>query len=114
MLGEKVSSYPELVKRMKDTGCELGNHSYDHADLTKLDAGGRVLPGPEDERQDTGRRPGPPPQSCARYGAINSTVSGNVGMPMILWNIDTLDWKTRDAKKTVDTVMSLWTTATLS
>ena len=25
---------------------------------------------------------------------------------MILWNIDTLDWKTRNAKKTVDTVMN--------
>lgn len=30
----------------------------------------------------------------------------NVGLPMILWNIDTLDWKTRDAKATVDHVMS--------
>ena len=39
------------------------------------------------------------------YGAINETVRENVGFPMILWNIDTLDWKTRNAQKTIDTVM---------
>ena len=27
-------------------------------------------------------------------------------MPMILWNIDTLDWKTRNAQKTIETVMN--------
>ena len=27
-------------------------------------------------------------------------------MPLILWNIDTLDWKTRNAKATVDMVMN--------
>ena len=27
-------------------------------------------------------------------------------MPLILWNIDTLDWKTRNAKTTVDMVMN--------
>ena len=26
-------------------------------------------------------------------------------MPMILWNIDTLDWKTKNAKKTIKAVM---------
>ena len=106
MLGEKVSSYPELVKRMKDTGCELGNHSYDHADLTKLDAGG--VSSQVQRTNDRIREAAGTSATVMRppYGAINSTVSGNVGMPMILWNIDTLDWKTRDAKKTVDTVMS--------
>ena len=39
------------------------------------------------------------------YGAISQTVKENVDMPMILWNIDTLDWKTRDAEKTIENVM---------
>lgn len=29
-----------LLKRMVELGCEVGNHSYDHAQLTKLDAKG--------------------------------------------------------------------------
>ena len=39
------------------------------------------------------------------YGAISSTLRKNAGMPLILWNIDTLDWKTRNARTTVDIVM---------
>ncbi|MDE6830114.1 MAG: hypothetical protein K2P34_07280, partial [Lachnospiraceae bacterium] len=39
------------------------------------------------------------------YGAISDTMKASVGMPMILWNIDTLDWKTRNAEATVNTVM---------
>ena len=27
------------------------------------------------------------------------------GLPLILWNIDTLDWKTRNAQATIDNVM---------
>ena len=29
-----------------------------------------------------------------------------VGMPMILWNIDTLDWKTKDTQSTIDCVLN--------
>ena len=27
-------------------------------------------------------------------------------MPSIVWSVDTLDWKTRNAQKTIDTVLS--------
>ena len=39
-------------------------------------------------------------------GRVNSAVKENVGMPMIQWTIDTLDWKTRDAKSTIDAVLN--------
>ena len=39
-------------------------------------------------------------------GNHNSTVVANVGMPMIQWNVDTLDWKTRNADKTVAAVLN--------
>lgn len=105
MLGQNVPSYPSVVQKMKDLGCELGNHSYDHAELTKLSPGNiasEVSRTNDSIRSAAGVNPTvmrPP------YGAVNRTVSANVGMPMILWNIDTLDWKTRNAQKTIDTVM---------
>ena len=40
------------------------------------------------------------------YGAYNSTVAANAGMPLILWSIDTLDWKTRNAQNTIQVVMN--------
>ena len=38
MLGKNVKSYPDAVKQMLKDGNELGNHSYDHQQLTKIDA----------------------------------------------------------------------------
>ena len=34
MLGENAERFPDVVKRMHDSGMELGNHSYDHTILT--------------------------------------------------------------------------------
>ncbi|MBQ1625215.1 MAG: hypothetical protein II096_04230, partial [Erysipelotrichaceae bacterium] len=38
-------------------------------------------------------------------GNKNNTVLQNVNMPIILWNIDTLDWKTRNAQSTINAVV---------
>lgn len=105
MLGQKVPSFQKEVKKMKKIGCELGSHSYDHANLSKLDDEG-IKKQMSDTNENLKKASGSfasvmrPP-----YGAINDTVKENVGSPMILWNIDTLDWKTRDVQKTIDAVM---------
>jgi peptidoglycan/xylan/chitin deacetylase (PgdA/CDA1 family) len=39
-------------------------------------------------------------------GAYNATVKASVNAPIILWSIDTLDWKTRNAQTTINTVLS--------
>ena len=36
MLGQNAEQYPDVVKRMKDMGMELANHTYDHQILTSL------------------------------------------------------------------------------
>lgn len=106
MLGQKVGSYQDAVKKMEEIGCELGNHSYDHADLSKASAS-KI----QSEIGDTNSKIKDITGSGATvmrppYGAISKTLRSNVGMPMILWNIDTLDWKTRNTQSTIDTVMS--------
>lgn len=105
MLGQKVPSYSGEVKRMKELGCELGNHSFDHADLSKLDAGG--VRSEVDKTNENIKKAAGAAVTVMRppYGAVSDTMKTSAGMPMILWNIDTLDWKTRNAEKTIDTVM---------
>ena len=105
MLGQKVTSFEKEVKKMKKIGCELGSHSYDHTNLAKLDDEGI-----KKQMSDTNKKLKKATGSFASvmrppYGSINDTVKANVGSPMILWNIDTLDWKTRNAEKTIETVM---------
>lgn len=105
MQGKNISGKEDFVKKMKEIGCELGNHSYDHPQLTKLSADkianqiGTTNSLIQQAAGSTATVMRPP------YGAINDTVKSSVGMPMILWSIDTLDWKTRNAQSTIDTVM---------
>lgn len=39
-------------------------------------------------------------------GSINSTVKSAVKYPLIQWSVDTLDWKSRNAKSVVSVVKS--------
>lgn len=105
MLGQKVSQYKDEVKKMKEIGCELGNHSYDHTNLTSLGPDG--VKKQMNDTNDNLKEAAGSKATLMRppYGAINDTVKSNVGLPMILWNIDTLDWKTRNVEKTVETIM---------
>ncbi|RKQ32543.1 polysaccharide deacetylase family protein [Oceanobacillus halophilus] len=36
MIGEKMEKYPEIVRMAKEKGHQIGNHTYTHADLSKL------------------------------------------------------------------------------
>lgn len=106
MLGQNVGGYNDFVKKMLDIGCELGNHSYNHPQLTKLDAAG-VQAQMGDTNNLIANAAGQP-ASVMRppYGSINDNVKANVGMPMIMWSVDTLDWKSKNAQAVIDHVMA--------
>ena len=106
MVGKEILSFPDEVKRMKALGCELGNHTYDHTDLATLsasDISSQISRVDQELVNLTGQGATvvrPP------YGSVNDTVKSTVGTPMILWSIDTLDWKTQDVQATVEEVMN--------
>lgn len=105
VVGSSVDSYRDSVKYAYKAGCEIGSHSYNHSDLAKLsakDVKAQMSDTDKKIKKATGKKATlmrPP------YGSVGKTVSANVGKPMILWSIDTLDWKTRNTQKTVDAVM---------
>ena len=105
MLGKIVSAYPDAPKRMLELGCEIGNHSFDHADLATLSAEDVTsqLSRTDEEIQNlvghsaTVVRP--------PYGSFNDTVAGIAARPLSMWAGDTLDWETQNADSTVQNVM---------
>lgn len=105
MVGDRVRSYSTEVKRMVSNGHEVANHTYNHKYLNKLDAASirsQVEQCNQVIQEVTGVRP-----SLMRLpgGNQNATVRQNIGMPIILWNIDTRDWATKNAQKTIDAVL---------
>lgn len=107
MLGQNVKQYPETVKSVYDLGNEIGIHTWDHPQLTKLSAENikkQVSDTSDAIFEITGYRPTivrPP------YGSFNDTVKSTLSdYSLILWNIDSLDWKSRDENKFVPLVMN--------
>lgn len=104
MLGTRVDFYPDIAKEIVERGHEPGNHTWHHRDLTTLSKAEINL---EIERTNvaikkaTGKEPilyRPP------YGSINNQVREAVNKPAILWTVDTLDWKSRNAHKVLKEV----------
>lgn len=97
VVGTMVEQYPELVKSAVEAGCQIGNHTYSHANLKKLSDYGvktQVNKCSNLVYDAAGVYPmiGRPP-----YGSINQTVRNSVSIPWFNWNVDTLDWKNRNA-----------------
>ena len=105
VVGNRCASYQAEMQRMAAEGHEIGNHTYEHKYLNKLspdqiqyqvNKGTEAILTASGVAPATVRLPG---------GNKNATVLANVQAPIIMWSIDTLDWKTRDAKSTVDKVL---------
>ncbi|MCL2107023.1 MAG: polysaccharide deacetylase family protein, partial [Oscillospiraceae bacterium] len=108
-LGTLAETHGDTLRMIVEQGSELGGHSWDHKDLTKLteDQIRAQLQRTNDAiYEHTGIVPAfyrPP------FGAVNAklrSVSKEMGQAMIHWSVDTLDWKTRDAGRTEQAVFS--------
>ena len=100
-LGYLVEENPQVVKREEALGCEVGNHSYRHSDLNRLsvsqiqkDIGQSELAFEKVLGHKT-KLFRPP------YGNANQTVKSTIKYPLINWNVDTVDWKSKDASKII-------------
>lgn len=106
VLGSMVDANPTVVKRAHDEGHVIANHSYSHANLINLDEKGiqnEVIKTNQKIEKIIGEEPyllRPP------YGSFNSKVKNATGMEIALWNVDSLDWKTRNSNAILKQVKS--------
>jgi len=101
VVGENAAAYPDILKREIAEGHEIGNHSWNHPQLTHLSMDGirsQIERTNDAIRVATGHNPTllrPP------YGATSPTLNRwfakTYGMKVILWEVDPLDWKYRNS-----------------
>lgn len=98
-VGNRISKYSSVVKQAFSQGCQLASHTYEHAVLTKLkkqQIASQVKKTDEAMQNVIGcsttalRPPG---------GIVNDKVRNTVKVPMVCWNVDSEDWKSRNKKK---------------
>ncbi|MCB9482653.1 MAG: polysaccharide deacetylase family protein [Dehalococcoidia bacterium] len=105
VVGVNATYQPSTVARAAAEGHEIGNHTFDHRDLTMLSK--ELITDQITRTSDvieaaTGKRPTllrPP------YGATDDKVAATAGMPLILWSIDPRDWADHDSQLVTQRVL---------
>lgn len=96
VLGKNVSGNEEILKRMKADGHVIGNHSWSHPVLSKLslDEAKKQITDTEDALTkvlgSSSKLMRPP------YGAITDDIRNSLDLSFIMWDVDSLDWKSKN------------------
>lgn len=106
-LGKLVKNYPDVVKREESIGCEVGSHTYDHPNLNNLSIEGIKVQ--INNSKDAFISVLGHDVSLLRppYGNANDLVKSNIPYPLIHWNVDTLDWKTKNKDAIISEVRKI-------
>ncbi len=106
-VGIQIRSWPGLIGATFDAGHDIGNHTMSHPKLSKLsvDDQQKEIAGLDDLVSDKiGELPTTirPP-----YGDLPSTpLPDPHNRPVVLWSVDSLDWKKRSAEAIIEEVLS--------
>lgn len=109
LVGDWVERYPESVKQLYDAGMEIGNHSDNHAHFTKLSSEGitaDVSACNEKIKAITGAAPTLFRCPYGEYDDHVVSAINNMGMQVIQWDVDSLDWKELSAEEIYERVTS--------
>ena len=102
VVGQNVNKgTADLLKREVELGCEIGNHSYSHANFKKISQ--KKIKSELKKTDDAVKKyiGSKPTVIRTPYGASSKSVLKCFDRPNIFWSVDTLDWKYRDTDRLV-------------
>ena len=94
--GKNIAGNEAILKRMQAEGHEVGNHSWNHPVLTQLsleDAKKQITDTEDAIKSVLGKSTKlmrPP------YGAISDDTRNSLDLSFIMWDVDSLDWKSKN------------------
>lgn len=101
-IGENV----EIVKREQEEGHLIGNHTYNHVEITKMDdesayqelsRTNEIIEGITGERVEFMRPP---------FGLWQKTLEKKIHVLPVMWTVDPLDWATENVDEIVNKVVT--------
>ena len=106
MIGESAERNQDLVRRVKEEGHLIGNHTYHHVDVTKLPDEkareelkemDRVIYEILGEHVEYMRPP---------FGVWQEKLEQEIDVLPVMWTIDPLDWTTKNVEEIVNKVVT--------
>lgn len=107
VVGARVVQFPNTLKRAVSEGHAVGNHSWNHPMLTKIndqEVLNEITSTDSAIRNVLGK---PTRMFRPPYGARNAHIDqiiGGQGKALVLWSVDSLDWKTKNVEKNIANV----------
>lgn len=106
VVGTNAEKYQETLQAIVSSGNEIGNHTYSHANLTDI--------APEDVEEEIDKVNRAVKKATGEiatvirppYGAYNDDVLNQLQQPVVLWDLDTEDWDSRNAQVIVDNIIA--------
>ena len=105
LMGKNIMGNEAIVKRMHEDGHLIGNHTYNHVQLTRL-SGQKAC----EEIDETNTML---EEICGSrivyirppFGSWPKNLSSLTDMQVVLWSVDPLDWKRQDTEAVVQAVL---------
>ena len=106
LIGKNAKENPELVKRLDEEGHLIGNHTYNHVEITRLsdeETKKELMDTDEVICSITGKHVEymrPP------FGVWQDDLEKELNVMPVLWSIDPLDWTTKNVDEIVNKVVT--------
>ena len=95
IVGQAASARPNTVKRSFDHGYQIENHTWNHPEMNYLSRADQLWQYNSTKNFLTNLGITPTDMLRPPYGAYNANTR-TLGVPLILWSIDTRDWENRN------------------
>ena len=108
IIGVNAENYPDALREIAESGCEIGNHTYSHANLRQMNSEEikkEIQKCEEVLQKSVGVHPVVfrPPEGI--YSNEAEQIMTDLGYDIILWSIDTMDWAMNPAVQIEQLVM---------
>ncbi len=102
VLGNKVEDYQDVLRKSIAYHNELGNHSYNHKWLSRLSISSlkEQVEKTQQILKDTVSYQ--PKYLRPTYGSVNDRIRKNTDLKIVLWTVDTKDWKIKNIDRIVE------------
>jgi peptidoglycan-N-acetylglucosamine deacetylase len=101
LLGQEVAKRPDITRRIVTEGHTLGNHTYHHPDLAKIDDQ-RVFEEISKTQNIIYEITGHYPLTYRPPYGSSRAISPRYPMDEIMWSVDSQDWKIQDINQIIE------------
>ena len=109
IIGTQAMRYPEMLRRIVKEGHAIGNHSFDHSNLFRLNSSQVVREVLFTDRAIKSITGVHTPWFRAPYGNVNPTILNqlhHLGYRTVNWSVDSTDWRSLSARQVQGNVLS--------